>query len=68
MKVNLPITLTAADTKTRTLTGRIVTWGEEGFTSAGKTVFAKDSITIPKTTSRIASLISLLNLILRMIN
>ena len=48
MKVNLPITLTAADTKTRTLTGRIVTWGEEGFTSAGNTVFAKDSITIPK--------------------
>jgi len=48
MKVNLPITLTAADTKTRTLTGRIVTWGEEGFTSAGKTVFAKDSISIPK--------------------
>jgi hypothetical protein len=48
MKVNLPITLTAADTQTRTLTGRIVTWGEEGFTSAGKTVFAQDSITIPK--------------------
>jgi len=48
MKVNFPVTLTAADTKTRTLTGRIVTWGEEGFTSAGKTVFAKDSITIPK--------------------
>jgi HK97 family phage prohead protease len=48
MKVNLPITLTAADSKTRTLTGRIVTWGEEGFTSAGKTIFAKDSITIPK--------------------
>jgi HK97 family phage prohead protease len=48
MKVNLPITLTAADTQSRTLTGRIVTWGEEGFTSAGKTIFAKDSITIPK--------------------
>ena len=48
MKVNLPITLTAADTQTRTLTGRIVTWGEEGLTSAGKTIFAKDSITIPK--------------------
>ena len=48
MKVTLPITLTAADTQTRTLTGRIVTWGEEGFTSAGKTVFAQDSITIPK--------------------
>ena len=48
MKVTLPSTLTAADTQTRTLTGRIVTWGEEGFTSAGKTVFAKDSITIPK--------------------
>jgi HK97 family phage prohead protease len=48
MKVNLPITLTAADTQSRTLTGRIVTWGEEGFTSAGKTIFAKDSISIPK--------------------
>ena len=48
MKVTLPITLTAADTQTRTLTGRIVTWGEEGFTSAGKTIFAQDSITIPK--------------------
>jgi HK97 family phage prohead protease len=48
MKVNLPITLTAADTQSRTLTGRIVTWDEEGFTSAGKTIFAKDSITIPK--------------------
>jgi HK97 family phage prohead protease len=48
MKVNLPITLTAADTQARTLTGRIVTWGEEGFTSAGKTIFSKDSITIPK--------------------
>jgi HK97 family phage prohead protease len=48
MKVNLPITLTAADSKTRTLTGRIVTWNEEGFTSAGKTIFAKDSISIPK--------------------
>ena len=48
MKVNFPITLTAADTQSRTLTGRIVTWGEEGFTSAGKTIFSKDSITIPK--------------------
>ena len=48
MKVNFPVTLTAADSKSRTLTGRIVTWGETGFTSAGKTVFAENSISIPK--------------------
>ena len=48
MKVNFPVTLTAADSKSRTLTGRIVTWGETGFTSAGKTVFAENSIDIPK--------------------
>ena len=48
MKVNFPVTLTAADSNARTLTGRIVTWGETGFTSAGATVFAENSITIPK--------------------
>jgi HK97 family phage prohead protease len=48
MKVNFPVTLTAADSNARTLTGRIVTWGETGFTSAGKTIFAENSISIPK--------------------
>ena len=36
--------LTAADTETRTITGRIVTWEEVGSTSQGPTRFAKDSI------------------------
>jgi phage head maturation protease len=48
MKVNFPVTLTAADSNARTLTGRIVTWNETGYTSAGATVFAENSITIPK--------------------
>jgi len=42
------MTITAADVDTRTLTGRIVTWGEEGNTSAGRTVFSKDSIAFGK--------------------
>jgi len=48
MKINFPITLTAADNKKRTLTGRIVSWDEKGFTSAGATVFEKDSIDFSK--------------------
>jgi HK97 family phage prohead protease len=48
MKINFPITLTAADSKKRTLTGRIVSWDEKGFTSAGATVFEKDSIDFSK--------------------
>jgi HK97 family phage prohead protease len=48
MKINYPMTITAADVETRTLTGRIVTWGEEGNTSAGRTVFSKDSIAFNK--------------------
>jgi HK97 family phage prohead protease len=48
MKINFPITLTAADSKRRTLTGRIVIWDEKGFTSAGATVFEKDSIDFSK--------------------
>jgi len=48
MKINFPITLTAADSKRRTLTGRIVSWDEKGFTSAGATVFEKDSIDFSK--------------------
>jgi HK97 family phage prohead protease len=48
MKINFPIEITAADTNKRTLTGRIVTWNEEGSTSAGLTVFEKDSIDFSK--------------------
>jgi HK97 family phage prohead protease len=48
MKINYPMTITAADVESRTLTGRIVTWGEEGNTSAGRTVFSKDSIAFGK--------------------
>ena len=41
MKINFPVTLTAADTNKRTLTGRIVSWNERGNTSAGATIFKK---------------------------
>ena len=46
MKITVPVTLVAADTDSRTISGRIVTWGEAGNTSAGKTIFAKDSIAL----------------------
>jgi HK97 family phage prohead protease len=48
MKINFPITLTAADSKKRTITGKIVAWNELGMTSAGATVFEKDSIDFSK--------------------
>jgi HK97 family phage prohead protease len=48
MKINFPMTLTAADTNKRTLTGRIVSWNERGNTSAGATIFKKDSIDFSK--------------------
>ena len=48
MKINFPMTVTAADSNKRTISGKIVTWGEEGNTSAGATVFAKDSINLGK--------------------
>ncbi len=38
------MTITAADTVKRTISGTIVTWNEQGNTSVGPTVFAKDSI------------------------
>jgi len=44
MKIDMPVTLTAADANKRTISGRIVTWGEQGNTSAGPTVFGADSI------------------------
>ena len=46
MKITVPVSLVAADSDSRTISGRIVTWGESGNTSAGKTVFAKDSIAL----------------------
>ena len=48
MKINFPITITAADTNKRTISGKIVSWNEAGNTSAGKTIFAKDSIDFSK--------------------
>jgi HK97 family phage prohead protease len=48
MKINFPITITAADTNKRTISGTIVSWNEKGNTSAGATVFAKDSIDFSK--------------------
>ena len=46
MKINMPMTVTAADTVKRTISGTIVTWNEQGNTSVGPTVFAADSIEI----------------------
>jgi len=48
MKIEVPITLTAADSQSRTISGTIVTWGEQGNTSAGPTIFAADSINFNK--------------------
>jgi HK97 family phage prohead protease len=48
MKINFPIEITAADTNKRTISGKIVTWNEQGSTSAGLTVFEKDSIDFSK--------------------
>ncbi len=44
MKINLPMAITAADVASRTISGTIVTWNEQGNTSVGPTVFAKNSI------------------------
>lgn len=48
MKISFPITLTAADSNKRTITGKIVSWDEVGNTSAGATKFSKDSIDFSK--------------------
>ena len=44
MKLTIPIALTAADTDKRIISGRIVTWNEEGNTSVGRTMFKAGSI------------------------
>ena len=48
MKINFPITLTAADSKKRTISGTIVKWNEVGNTSAGQTAFEPNSIDFSK--------------------
>ena len=44
MKLNMPLQITSADSESRTITGRVVTWNETGATSAGLTTFKPDSI------------------------
>ena len=48
MKINFPITLTAADSRKRTMSGTIVSWNEKGITSAGATMFEPNSIDFSK--------------------
>ena len=42
----MPMNILATDSDARTITGRIVTWNEAGYTNAGKTIFAQDSIAL----------------------
>lgn len=44
MKIEFPVTLTAADSESRIIAGRIVQWDSQGNTSAGATVFKPNSI------------------------
>ena len=46
----MPVAITAADAESRIIAGRIVAWNAEGNTSAGRTMFEKDSITMAKNT------------------
>lgn len=46
----MPVAITAADTESRIIAGRIVLWNVEGNTSAGRTMFKPDSITMAKNT------------------
>ena len=44
MKIQIPMTLTAADKEARTISGRIVTFNEPANTSIGRTIFAEGSV------------------------
>jgi len=44
----MPYAITAADAESRIIAGRIVSWNAEGSTSAGRTMFKEDSITMAK--------------------
>jgi HK97 family phage prohead protease len=46
----MPVAITAADAESRIIAGRIVSWNAEGNTSAGRTMFEPDSITMSKNT------------------
>lgn len=46
----MPVAITAADAESRIIAGRIVSWNAEGNTSAGRTMFQPDSITMAKNT------------------
>ncbi len=48
--MDFSIKVEAADFPKRELSGRIVTWNEEGVTSSGSTMFQKGSITLGETT------------------
>ena len=48
MKIEFPVTLTAADSESRIIAGRIVAWNSPGNTSAGMTEFLPSSITFGK--------------------
>jgi HK97 family phage prohead protease len=50
IKMDFSIKVEAADFPKRELSGRIVTWNEEGVTSSGSTMFQKGSITFSETT------------------
>jgi len=50
MKITMPVTLTASDSESRIIAGRIVQWDSVGNTSAGQTVFLPNSITFSKNT------------------
>ena len=50
IKLDFSIKVNAADFPKRELSGRIVTWNEEGVTSSGSTLFKEGSITMGETT------------------
>ena len=50
MNLDFSIKVTATDFPRREISGRIVTWNEEGSTSAGSTMFKPGSITFSDTT------------------
>jgi len=50
IKLDFSIKVTAADFPKRELSGRIVTWNEEGVTSSGSTMFKEGSISVGDTT------------------
>ena len=50
MEINFSMDIVAADAAKREISGRVVTWGEQGFTSAGATIFEPRSIEFGKKT------------------